>query len=86
MIPLLPAWWAAAPPICSLLLMWLQPVAAVQLEVTLADESVFVCLEKADVPLVFGAMGTFFERYPCMLTFPVAGRLQQDVIKGIDWL
>ena len=37
----------------------LQPVPAKQLEVTLADESVFVRLERVDVPVVFGAMGTF---------------------------
>ena len=64
----------------------LQPVAAEQLEVTLADESVFVCSEKVDMPVVFGAMGTFGEHYPCTLTCLVAGWLHQDVILGMDWL
>ena len=64
----------------------LQPVPAEQLEVTLADERVFVCLEKVDVPVVFGAMGTFGKHYPCMLTCLVAWRLHQDVILGMDWL
>ena len=61
----------------------LQPVPAEQLEVTLADESVFICSEKVDVPVVFGAMGTFGEHYPCTLTCLVAGRLHQDVILGV---
>ena len=52
----------------------LQPVPAEQLEVTLAESTVFVCLEKVTVPVVFGAMGTFGEHYPCMLTCLVAGR------------
>ena len=64
----------------------LQPVPAEQLEVTLADGSVFVCSEKVNVPVVFGAMGTFGEHYPCTLTCLVAGRLHQDVILGMDWL
>ena len=64
----------------------LQPVPAEQLEVTLADESVFVCLEKVDVPVVFGAVGTFGEHYPCALTCRVSGRLHQDVILGMDYL
>ena len=64
----------------------LQPVPAEQLEVTLADKSVFVCSEKVDVPVVFGAVGMFAEHYPCMLTCWVAGRLHQDVILGMDWL
>ena len=51
-----------------------------------ADGSVFVCLEKVIVPVVFGAMGTFGEHYPCTLTCLVAGRLHQDVILGMDWL
>ena len=51
----------------------LQPVPAEQLEVTLADESVFVCLEKVDVPVLFGAIGTFGECYPWMLTYCVVG-------------
>ena len=53
----------------------LQPVPAEQLEVTLADESVFICLEKVDVLVVFGGMGMFGEHYPCTLTCLVAGRL-----------
>ena len=57
-----------------------------QLEVTLADGSVFVCSEKVDVLIVFGAMGTFGEYYPCTLTCRVAGWLHQDVILGMDWL
>ena len=64
----------------------LQPVPAEQLEVTLDDESVFVCSEKVDMPVVFGAMGTFGEQYPCTKTCLVAGRLHQDVILGMDWL
>ena len=64
----------------------LQPVPAEQLEVTLADGSVFVCSEQVTVPVVFGAMGTFGEHYPCTLTCLVAGRLHQDVILGMDWL
>ena len=64
----------------------LQSVPAEQLDVKLADESVFVCLEKVDVPVVFGAKGTFGEQYPCMLTCRVAGRLHQNVILGMDWL
>ena len=64
----------------------LQPVPAEQLEITLADESVFVCSEKVDVLVVFWAMGTFGEHYPCTLTCLVAGRLHQDVILGMDWL
>ena len=64
----------------------LQPVPAEQLEVTLADESVFVCSESVDVPVAFGVMGTFGEHYPCTLTCRVAGRLHQDVILGMDWL
>ena len=54
---------------------------AEQLEVTLADGSVFVCSEKVNVPVVFGAMGTFGEHYPCTLTCLVAGWLHQDVIQ-----
>ena len=64
----------------------LQPVPAEQLEVTLADKSVFVCLEKVDVPVVFGAMVTFGEHYPCTLTCCIAGRLHQDMTLGMDWL
>ena len=64
----------------------LQPVQAEQLKVTLADESVFVCLEQIDVLVVFGAMGTFGEHYPCTLTCRVAGWLHQDVILVMDWL
>ena len=64
----------------------LQPMPAEQLEVTLADESVFMCLEKIDVLVVFGAMGLFGEHYPCTLTCRVAGRLHQDTILGMDWL
>ena len=64
----------------------LQPVLANQLEVTLADKSVFVCLETVDVLVVFGAMGMFGEHYPCTLTCLVAGRLHQDVILSMDWL
>ena len=64
----------------------LQPVPAEQLEVTLADGSVFVCSEKVNVPVVFGAMGTFGEHYPCTLACLVAGQLHQDVILGMDWL
>ena len=41
---------------------------------------------KVNVPVVFGAMGTFGEHYPCTLTCLVAGRLHQDVILGMDWL
>ena len=64
----------------------LQPVPAEQLEVTLADESVFVCSEKVDVLVVFGVMGTFGEHDPCTLTCRVAGQLHQDMILGMDWL
>ena len=64
----------------------LQPVPAEQLEVTLAYESVFVCLEKVDVPVVFGAMGTFGKHCPCMLTCRIAGQLPQDMALGLDWL
>ena len=64
----------------------LQPIPAEHLEVNLADKSVFVCLEKVDVPVVFGSMGTFGEHYPCTLTCLVAGRLHQDMILGMDWL
>ena len=46
----------------------------------------FVCLEKVNKLVVFGAMGTFGEHYPCTLTYHVAGRLHQDVILGMDWL
>ena len=45
-----------------------------------------MCLEKVDVPVVFGAMGTFGKHYPCMLTCLVAGQLHQDMILGMDWL
>ena len=64
----------------------LQPVPAEQLEITLADESVFVCLEKVDVPVVLVTMGTFGKHYPCMLTCCIARWLHQDVILGMDWL
>ena len=64
----------------------LQTVPAEQLEVTLADGSVFVCSEKVNVLVVFGAMGMFGEHYPCTLTCLVAGWLHQDVILGMDWL
>ena len=64
----------------------LQPGPAEPLEVTLADGSMFVCLERVNVPVVFGAMGTFGEHYPRMLTCLVAGKLHQDVILGMDWL
>ena len=46
----------------------LQPVPAEQLEVTLADSGVFVCLEKVDVLVVFESMHTFGEHYLCTLT------------------
>ena len=61
----------------------LQPVPAEQLEVSLADKSVFVCLEKVDVLVVFRFMHMFGEHYPCMLTCCIAGRLHQDVILGM---
>ena len=51
----------------------LQPVPAEQLEVTLSDESMLVCSEKVNVPVVFRAMGTFGEHYSCMLIRLVAG-------------
>ena len=37
----------------------LQPVPAEQLEVTLSDESIIIHSEKIDVPVVFGAMGSW---------------------------
>ena len=64
----------------------LQLVPAEQLEVTLTDESVFMCSEKVDVPVVLVVMGTFGEHYPCTLTCRVTGWLHQDVILGMDWL
>ena len=64
----------------------LQPIPAEHLEVNLADKNVSVCLKKVDVPEVFGSMGTFGEHYPSTLTYPVAGRLHQDMNLGMDWL
>ena len=64
----------------------LQPVPTKQLEVTLADESVLVYLEKVDAPVLFGSMGTSGEHYPCILTCHVTGWLHQDVIPGMNWL
>ena len=85
------AWWIAALLTHSLLQVLscslvYSPVHAEQLEVTLADESVFVCSESVYGLAAFGSMATFGEHYLCTLTCRVAERLHQDVILGMDWM